>query len=437
MRTSALAGMCRTHELIAQPSHLAVDGLEGVYEVRQPLTFASPPSGFDWRTPFEWLVFVLLLGVGFGVLLALKIRDAGPGAEGEVLWLVAGGTLFNAGQTPLLMSLLALVTGFGTRRRRDAVRVLVAAVLFGAGVTILVGVSYRAPEGGVTEEGAENITEDFLFNVFETGAFFFIYKFFFLEGDEEEKLLTVAERLREVSSSPGAGLALGYFYNFVQPVVRAMEHNGGAGGELEVTMDAKDKAERVRTLRGAGGRPPRLHVLVPRDLSRDGGQDLKQVLQSAQTSRAILRGLIKGQQGHRDLQVFFLKEEGTECAGLFDLPTAINACASLVKDLGAARAESDAARAPGAQGGGAWARMRAWWDGFDVDEVLAPLGPELASATDITVPRFVADFSNYLLGLVRLHGLEERVALVSVPQPPLDFGALERSIAASSAAQHA
>jgi hypothetical protein len=123
---------------------------------------------------------------------------------------------------------------------------------------------------------------------------------------------------------------------------------------------------------------------------------------------------------HREQNVYFLHADDISCAGLFDLPSTISVFANLADDRDKANLRMKA-RAPRTA-------LRVWWDGINVDEVLHGLGPEMALAADVTVLHFLADFSNYLLGLVNLHELHEYVALVSIPPPPVDFDGLKQML---------
>src|SRR5689334_20190257 len=89
-------------------------------------------------------------------------------------------------------------------------KTVISGIIFTTGYSLL---SLKA-SGKLTLESAVAIVGPALF---EIGALFFISKFFFLGEDDEKRIERLEQELEDARRSPGMGLALSYFYNFLLP----------------------------------------------------------------------------------------------------------------------------------------------------------------------------------------------------------------------------
>eukprot|EP00039_Didymoeca_costata_P020842 m.342597 g.342597 ORF g.342597 m.342597 type:complete len:405 (+) comp21600_c0_seq1:109-1323(+) len=329
-------------------------GLFAISKQAQP----EPAKEFDFRTIAHPSFFIVVLMMG--VIIAYRSTTDKEG--------VVGNMLFLAGLTPTIIYFWSFLLGYGLRRRYDLLRVAVASIIMIAGVSIMRG---------------ESLYETFGIGLFEIGALFFIEKFFFLVSDDEKIIKILREELAEARKSPGTGMAMSYYYNFILPTASCL--TGDAKTPQGVDMEISRGKFEDYTLKNDA----LLYVFIPRTVNET---DLKKELSSGQRSGALRMGKPKapaGQEGHRPMFMYFLSasEEDKTCQFMFDVPTIISAC---------------------------WNRY------LDNSSKL----PEklLDSKLEASIPREIVDFQNELLSLVESHQeTKNTVRLVSIPPPPIDF----------------
>lgn len=285
--------------LSVQPEYVDAAGPDEVFRVRGKLKSAPPPEPrCTWRTPTNTALLVLTMGVGGAFLTVGKIEESPDTPVGSTLLEVIGGLLFNAGQTPFFLAIIAIITGFGPRRKGDALRAGIALLIFCIGVLVLY-LALRDEDGDVSDEDLMEVRESFFNNLFEAGAIYFVAKLFFLTEDPEKKLKRLLQMLREALTSPGNGLAASYFYNFVQPVVKEMAASRGAPHPI-VNLEGTRGDYRL-TGPSVRNHPPTLHIIVPRDLpAGDEARNIRAMLADAKGTGRILEGSFQQAKGsHR------------------------------------------------------------------------------------------------------------------------------------------
>jgi len=217
---------------------------------------------------------------------------------------------------------------------------------------------------------------------FEIGALFFISKFFFLAEDTEWQIERLEKELDEARKSPGMGLALSYYYNFIVPTAANLSGPEEDGGQTAIDMEVKRGEFQPFTLTRS-----QLLVFIPRDLD---GSDMKAFLRTITNDKKVIQGKPKekaGKQTHRPLFVYFLEwdEAAKTCNALFDLPTVISSCYDRARD-----------------------QLE-----FEVD-----IGQE------------ILDFQNRLIDLVKSNPLTNgKVCLVSLPKTPFQFDYIKQAAA--------
>ncbi|GBG29988.1 Hypothetical Protein FCC1311_062082 [Hondaea fermentalgiana] len=279
---------------------------ERVFEVRETLEPELAPPRKDFRDGLHVLFFVALLVGGMAFLREVKEDELSAQGFTSVLFV-------SAGITPAVIFGWSLLLGRGLQRSKDLVRVLVSGILIAAGVAI-----WTEDEGSLHEE--------FAMGLVSIGALFFLEKFFFIGADSETELLDTKRRLALALSSPGRGMAMSYFFNFVVPTVSclAAEPNDPTPVDMEKRRGEFEQYELKSSV---------LNVLIPRVLD---GTDLKGALSAATRSKAVRMGLPKaGPEGHRPMFLYFWDHDETSrsCDLMFDLPTIISSCWDRKRDL--------------------------------------------------------------------------------------------------------
>lgn len=241
-----------------------------------------------------------------GRLLAGKAPRASTEEDNEALHALTGSIglmLFEATLLPFVLATWAALLGLGTRRAKDVTRAAVALVLLALACLLR---SYREP-----------VTRGELFELaFIIGTVHFINGLFMLEDDPEADVAALVRKYRRALSLAGTGIAMGYFFNFVQPIVRAIDGGkkrspGSAAATLPIMLGGKDEA----LLRGSCA----LNILIPRDLP---DADLRGEIRKL----ASPSGTIIGDQGFRPMPVNFLPPtQAPHPDGMFDIPTAVGA----------------------------------------------------------------------------------------------------------------
>jgi len=245
-------------------------------------------------------LFLLLLIVGLIIIFYFGEVD---NFQDEI-----GNLLFNGGISPLILASWAVFTGPSSFRRLHAIRTITAGLLFSIGLVILL----------ITQQISIVV---FGTSIFEMGALFFIQKFFFVAEGEEYKIDRLEKELEEAKRSPGMGMALSYFYNFIIPTASNLRNEGDDVEHTPIDMEIKRGEMAEYSLDRS-----HLLVFVPRNLD---GSDMKVFLRNISQDRKVLQGKPKERPGnatHRPMFVYFLdwNEEKKTCNGLFDIPTIIS-----------------------------------------------------------------------------------------------------------------
>ena len=308
-----------------------------VFCVRGPVAAGGPPP-----PSLRWLLDVALF---LALLCAGTLWLAG---RGELSGAVFGELLANAGLTPLLLALWSLAQGAPAFRRQHAAKA-------GSGLLVLLAGLRLLGAAGPLDAGAVLAPA-----LTELGVVFFISKLFFMSEDAELQVERLEQQLAAAKRSPGVGLALSYYFNFVAPTAAGLAARV-IGTPLEMAGN-NHAATRL-------GRGSKLFVLVPRDLEGDVKSELR-ALGCAQ-GRAKM-----GKEGpHRPMFLFFLDGDcdSDEVGFAFDIPTVLHSC---------------------------WMRARA------------------EGKTD-SVPREILDFQNELYRLVSTDpATRDKVEIVSIPAGP-------------------
>lgn len=127
----------------------------------------------------------------------------------------------------------------------------------------------------------------------ELGVVFLISKFFFMAEDAELQVERLEEMLAEARRSPGVGLAMSYFFNFLVPTCANLNDK-----VLDTSMTINGKLCKLTS-------GSHFFVFVPRAL--DG--DLKQKLQSMQQKEGVAQGMSVFIDGNEIINLF-LDEKG-------------------------------------------------------------------------------------------------------------------------------
>lgn len=341
--------------VIKDVKHPLADPTEPVsFRVDNVLTEA-PEEGIDWNTVLDVFLFTALFVLG---ITALYFRD-------ELKSAVFGEILVNSGITPIVLAVWALMLGSRLFRRQNAIKAVSAGIVFSLGYGILHW------EGELDMFDFSSLIGLFGPALLELGFVFFIGKVFFLAEDAELQVERLEKDLDEARRSPGLGLALSYFYNFLLPT--ASNFVG-----LNTVIHIGQPSQQHTLTHGK-----RLFVFIPRHLN---DTDIKVELRKMQTERLAFQGKPADKSPtHRPMFLLFLEndEEKKTCGFGFDVPTVIGSC----------------------------------WDRARFSE-----NPEEAKER---VVKEILDFQNSLQELVdKNETTRERVVLVSIPPSPFDARAL-------------
>ena len=274
--------------LISCPKHPVQHDSPVAFVVRTSIE--DPPNEeFDWNVVLDVLLFVSLFCSGAALLYFREQLGLG----------VFGGIFLNSGLTPIVLTSWTLMWGSTMFRRQNAIKAISAGIVFSTGYSLL-------RYDGMEQSLFELLAPSFL----EIGLVFFISKMFFLAEDAELMVERLQTELDEAKRSPGVGMAMSYFYNFLLPTASSMSHR--------VLMSNEEYK-----LEG----PVQLHVFIPRDLNEN---DIKKALRDMQNEGSCFQGkpLEKENASHRPMFVFCLEkdDEKRSCFGLFDVPTIISSC---------------------------------------------------------------------------------------------------------------
>jgi len=262
----------------------------------------------DIETILNISFFLALLGIGFGLVYYTTDLQ---------LETLLGALFFDGGLTPLVLSGWAFITGPGTFKKRNVLKVCTSMILVGIGF-ILLGI--RSQGEVFSSVGAV---------LFETGAIFFVSKMFFLAEDDEMRIERLEKQLEEAMLSPGAGMALSYFYNFVLPTAANLNAKNEKDGKTSVSMEVKRGVFEDYELQHS-----QLLIYIPRDLD---GSDMKIFLRKITDTNSVIQGKPKERPGagtHRPMFVYFLEWDASThiCDGLFDIPTIISSIWNRAQD---------------------------------------------------------------------------------------------------------
>lgn len=279
-------------------------------------------------------------------------------------WDTFGGIFVNSGITPIVLATWALVLGSSVFRRQNMIKAASAGICFSTGYVLL------HVSGEVDLWDYSHLVPILGPALFEMGVVFFISKVFFMTEDAELQVERLEAELAEAKKSPGMGLALSYFYNFLLPTASNWK---GIGTEISI----QNEVYKVSS-------GPFIYVFIPRTLT---GVDMKAQLREMQDAGVTFQGkpLELKEASHRPMFLFLLqRDSNAKTAGYcFDVPTVISSCYD---------------RANSVQG--------------DTEE------REKAMAN---VMREIVDFENNLQLLVNNHEkTRDSVVLVSIPPPPFD-----------------
>lgn len=327
-----------------------------IFEVTAPLG-PAPSKGIDWRKYLDGAFFTTLLVVGLIIVFTTSSIDA---------LIDFGSMFFDGGLTPLLISTWTIVTGATMFRKRNIIKICASAVLLVTGIVLL----KTQQDVSVTSIG---------YSLFEIGALFFISKFFFLVEDSELWIERLERQLEEAKRSPGVGMAMSYFYNFIVPTAANLRTK--EEGDTPIDMEVGKGQFQEYMLKHN-----ELFVFVPRDLD---GSDMKLFLRNISTDKSVIQGKPKERPGkgtHRPMFVYFLHWDPEQkiCDGLFDIPTIISSCWDRAQDRIELREEID---------------------------------------------REIIDFQNQLITLVNVHPLTRgKVRIVSLPPLPFNLATIKSTV---------
>ncbi len=283
---------------IRGPPHPLADPSERVsFLVTGPLVH-PPRQGVDWNKVLDAALFLTLLALG---VLVLYFRE-------ELKLGVFGEIFVNAGVAPLILCSWALLLGSSVFRRQNLLKALSAAVIFSAGYGIM---NYE----GEAEVDWQHVLSIFAPAFLELGVVFLISKFFFMAEDAELQVERLEEELVAVRRSPGVGLAMSYYYNFLLPTCANLV--AAVTGSTIVVNNAQ--------LILTEGR--RFFVFIPRTL--DENTDIRAQLRDMQASGAVAQGKpTEHSKTHRPMFIFLLQSDvATKTCGFgFDIPTVVSSC---------------------------------------------------------------------------------------------------------------
>lgn len=155
-------------------------------------------------------------------------------------------------------------------RRQNLLKALSAAIVFSAGYSIM---HYEEGLGW----DLSSLLAIFAPACLELGVVFVISKFFFMAEDAELLVEKLEDQLAEARRSPGVGLAMSYFFNFLLPTCANLKD-----GVLDTSISVNNKPTNL-----SAGR--HFFVFVPRSLE---GVDIKQKLQMMQKNEGVAQGCI-------------------------------------------------------------------------------------------------------------------------------------------------
>eukprot|EP00040_Diaphanoeca_grandis_P019249 m.101526 g.101526 ORF g.101526 m.101526 type:complete len:457 (-) comp27333_c0_seq7:111-1481(-) len=361
-----------------------------VFDVSKPI-LQLPDDSIDYRTVAQPAFFVLLLAIGATLTFSFD-----GGVESKVHF---SELLVLAGLTPAVLYFWSFCVGYGLRRSQDFLRVVFSVTLMAIGFSIWQGTDLQVM---------------IWHGIFEIGALFFIEKFFFLAADDEKIIKDLKARLDAALRSPGTGMAMSYYYNFVLPTASCMKEDA-------ITIDMEKSRGVFEDYRL---HQKTMYVFVPRTLD---GTDMKKELSNGTRSGALKMGkpkVPKDGEPHRPMFMYFLaaNDESFVCNGMCDFPTIISSC---------------------------WDREQAMkLSALPQDElpprslyqrITNPIGrPEHLSIGhraqfgrfESTIPREIEDFENELLRLINSDdATKDVVRIVSIPCPPFDFEHLSNTFA--------
>ena len=252
-------------QIIPTPSYILPlsEKHTAIFEVTSPLG-PAPRKGLNWRKYLDGCFFAALLITGVTIVFSTASIDA---------MISFGSMFFDGGLTPLLISVWTLVTGATMFRKMNVIRIIVSTILLVVGVTIL-----RVQD--------QVSTLSIGYALFEIGALFFINKFFFLAEDNELWIERLERQLEEAKRSPGVGMAMSYFYNFIVPTAANLRTK--EEGATPIDMEISRGQFQEYTLKHS-----ELFVFVPRDLD---GSDMKLFLRNISNDKSVIQGKPKSDQ---------------------------------------------------------------------------------------------------------------------------------------------
>ena len=264
------------------------------------------------------------------------------------------------------------------------------------------------------------VTRGELFELaFIVGTVHFVNNLLMLKDDPEADVEALVRKYRRARSLAGTGIAMGYFFNFVQPIVHAIDGGrqprkplpGSAAATLPIMLDGKDEA-----LRGSCA----LNILIPRDLPNAYLRDEIRKLASPS-------GTIVGDQSFRPMPVNFLPLTDGITDGMFDIPTAVNAlyqrrCHQKELDEKDEKAMEEEDQAWNEQAFNAVDRLLASLRRDDVAGANTATAGAPVDTSEVSLAFELADFANALIGLIQRDPLARKhVRVWSVPPPPFDM----------------
>eukprot|EP00041_Stephanoeca_diplocostata_P016358 m.321950 g.321950 ORF g.321950 m.321950 type:complete len:467 (-) comp20339_c0_seq6:99-1499(-) len=391
----------------------------------------QPVPQFDYRDFAHPVFFIALIVLGSA--LSLNFAENPGDAQG-----ILGGILFAAGLTPAVIYSWSFFLGYGLKRGQDALRAATSMCIMAVGI-------------GLNE--GRDLYDSFTTGLFEIGALFFIEKFFFLASDDEKIIKALRVELAEALRSPGTGMAMSYFYNFVLPTAACLAPPTQSSTQDSATETAAgDDSVGVDMEKSRGVfedytlRTRRLYVFVPRTLD---GTDMKKELSAGTRSGVLRMGKPQPPRGadgaHRPMFMYFLRAdtEARTCDGMCDFPTIVSSCWDRQQDrrrrnvaerVSAVEDEKGVIR-ESAFGAVAPTRPRVDTVGRLQRLAKEPLTHALAAdeVLEVTIPKELRDFQNALLELVQSHAETRTVVqIVSIPSPPFDFTAIADAISSAT-----
>ena len=262
----------------------------------------------DWRQIAD-IIFMLVLFIGGTILITFS--NTGLSLENT------GGVIYGAGFIPSVMAAWALFTGAPSYRKYNAIKVATG------GILTVIGIILLASSG----QESMNVIGT---SMCEVGTLFVISRLFFLAEDSEREIEKLQKQLKEARQATGAGLALSYFYNFLQRMVKDLSdlsNNNDKNGEesklgkkiIKLTLDKSDKENGIQEFYL---QEPIMTIFMPRTLNEINMNDKLKTLGK--------EGCFKYYSGYRAMSVNFLKfwesnEDGTKCvSGMCCMPTVVS-----------------------------------------------------------------------------------------------------------------